>query len=282
MTESQEYLKIRNLCELSSKHNVLTRERELEIIHQFHSEDPKEVAEATNLLVLHNLRLVIKRAKEFSGKGIPMEDLCQEGVTGIIRAVEKFEPARGNRLSTYMYMWIEQRMRRCIENKSRIVKIPLNVLAKMVALKKIYKKLQEDFNRPPTAEEIAALLGISPEEASELGRWDWDSISLDDEGEEGANTLSMLHYVVDVKDSAHDELEKKEDKAYLHALLGFLEKEDEGFLKLKYGLIDSKTRSNKEMGMLLKVPAKEIEAREQRILTFLGSIGNKECLNMDI
>lgn len=279
-TEKDEFEKIKNLCELSSKYHLLDRERERELLHQAQCDNPALASKATELLVLHNLRLVIKKAREFSGRGIPMEDLCQEGITGIIRAIEKFDLSRESRFSTYEFLWIEQRIRRCIENKSRLVKIPLNVLAKMTQLKKIYKRLQEDFNRPPTTEEIAALLNISEDEASALGRFDWQAISLDDPGEDDTS-LSMISYLVDEHPPLDEELEIKEDKAYCHALLGMVSTEDAAFLKLKWGIMDNKPRTAKEMGMLLKVPAKEIEARELKLLSYLKNFADKEEVNFE-
>lgn len=280
--DSGEYSQIKNLCDLSSRYHLLTKERERELLTQFHSEDPKETEQAIKLLVLHNLRLVIKKAGEFSGKGIPIEDLCQEGITGVIRAVEKFDLSREVKFSTYAYLWIEQRIRRCIENKSRLVKIPLNVLAKMTALKKIYKKLQEDFNRPPVAEEIAAMLGISVEEASELGRWDWLSVSLDDPGEEEGGTLSMLSYIVDGHEDAHKQLERKEDKEYLHSLLGILSTNDMAFAKMRWGLVDNKERTHKEMATLLKIPLKEVKERDEKILAILRDAIDFQEVNVDL
>ena len=277
---SQEFQDIQHLCAMSAKYPLLNAEREKELLIQAHSENPREVYEATNLLVLHNLRMIIKKAREFAGRGIPLEDLVQEATSGCIRAIEKFDVTRGCRFSTYCTMWLEQRVRRAIENKSRLVKVPLNVLAKVTALKKIYKKLQEDFNRPPTPEEIAALLNITQAEALDLGRFVMPHVSLDDSGED-ESSLSMLNYLVDAHPTADDQLQHSEDKNYVHALLGLISQEDAQFLKLMYGFLDQKPRTYKEMAILLKIPAKEIEAREKKILVILRGMADKDQVNFE-
>ena len=277
---SQEFQDIQHLCSLSARYPLLTKERERELLIQAHCDDPDEVYKATNLLVLHNLRMIIKKAREFAGRGIPLEDLVQEATLGCIRAIEKFDVSRGTRFSTYCTMWLEQKVRRAIENKSRLVRVPLNVLAKITTLKKKYKKLQEDMNRPPTSEEIAALLNITEEEARDLGRAVWPHVSLDDSGEE-ESSLSMLNYLVDEHLPADEQLEHREDKGYIHALLGMLSVEDAQFMKLMYGFLDQKPRTYKEMSSILKIPAKEIEAREKRILELLKDFADTEQVNFE-
>lgn len=271
---------IRNLTRHAAKFPLLTREEERVLIADAHSSDPKIVYRAMTSLVDHNLRLVIKKAREFTGRGLPLVDLVQEGTTGLIRAVEKFDLDRKVKLSTYATRWIEQRVRRALENKSRLVKIPLNRLAQITALKKQYKKYIEDENRPPSAEEIAEILGISKKEAEELGRYDYGHISLNKTAGDEDN-LELLNFVEDESITAEERAENFADKVYVEHLLSFLPKDDQDFLRLKYGFLDNKERTSREMGHMLGKTTKEINLREQEILVRLQSFAEIECVNYE-
>ena len=279
---SDDMKEIQNLCKRAAKFTILTKEEERELILQTRSDDPKVVKKAYEVLVDRNLRLVIKKAKEFVGRGLPLNDLVQEGVTGLIRAIEKFDLDRGTKISTYATRWIEQRVRRALENKSRLVKIPLNRLAQVTALKKAYKKYVEDENRPPSSEEIAEILGITEAEAQELGRFMYPSVSLDAEGGGEDENLSMINYLVDEKMLPEEKTEDSEDRAYIHSLLSFLTKADSDFIKLSYGFLDNEPRNDREMAMLLKTTSKEVKERKKKILERLREISSYDDVNFEV
>jgi RNA polymerase primary sigma factor len=277
---------ISHLCARAAKFKILTPEEERELLIKTKSDDPKVVKKAFEDLVDRNLRLVIKKAKEFTGRGLPLEDLVQEGVTGLIRAIEKFDLSLENKLSTYATRWIEQRVRRALENKSRMVKIPLNRLAQITQLKKAYRKYIEDENRNPTPEEIAEILStpekrMTKEEALELGRYYNQHVSLDETTGEDDN-LSMLNYIVDEKTPPEERVEHFTDKVYAENLLSFLTEADSKFIKLKYGFLDNKERTNREMAQLLGCSSKEIKDREQKIILRLQEISNYEDVNYEV
>lgn len=276
---------IRSLTRHAAKFQLLTQDQERVLIAQTRSPDPKVSAKAFTAIVDHNLRLVIKKAREFTGRGLPLEDLVQEGVTGLIRAVEKFDldlTVRGKhiKLSTYATRWIEQRVRRALENKSRLVKIPLNRLAQITALKKQYKKYIEDENRPPSSEEIAEILGISKAEAEEIGRMDYGHISLNKTAGDEDN-LELLNFVEDENITAEERAENLADKIYVEHLLSFLGKEEQDFMRLKYGFLDNKERTSREMAQILGTTSKDINEREKNILLRLNSIAEIEKVNYE-
>lgn len=271
---------IRHLTRHAAKFPLLTAEEERVLIAQTKEADAKVVYKAFTALVNHNLRLVIKKAREFTGRGLPLEDLVQEGTTGLIRAVEKFDLDRKVKLSTYATRWIEQRVRRALENKSRLVKIPLNRLAQITALKKQYKKYIEDENRPPTSEEIAEILGISKKEAEEIGRMDYPHISLNKTAGDEDN-LELLSFVEDESITAEEKAENFADKIYVEHILSFLTKEEQDFMRLKYGFLDNKERTSREMGQFLGITSKEVNEREKNILARLKSVADVECVNYE-
>lgn len=267
---------IRSITRHAAKFPLLTADQERVLIAAAQSPDLKVSTPAMSTILDHNLRLVIKKAREFVGRGLPLEDLFQEGCTGLIRAVEKFDLERKVKLSTYATRWIEQRVRRALENKSRLVKVPLNKLAQITALKKQYKKYIEDENRPPSSEEIADILGISKKEAEELGRLgDWAHISLNKTAGDEDN-LELLAFVEDETITAHERAENFADKVYVEHLLSFLSKDEADFLRLKYGFLDNRERTNREMGQLLSKTTKEIAEREKNILSRLQNIADLE------
>ena len=286
-----EMVDIRYLCQASSGYPLLSYEEERKWLIQSKSEDPVLMKEAFDKLIMHNLRLVISHAIKFQGRGIELQDLVQEGVgrsgkegksgTGLVRAIELFDLDKGTKLSTYATQWIQQGIRRALENKSRVVKIPGHIQTKITRLKKAYKAYIEDQNRPPTSEEIAEILGITVAEAQELGRWYYPHASLDSSAE-GEDSLSMVNYLIDEDLLPEERLEHKEDKVYVDNLMSGLSKEDKDFIRLKYGFIDNKERTPREMAQLLKVPIKEIKDREQRILSYLKNNADYESVNFEI
>jgi RNA polymerase sigma factor (sigma-70 family) len=272
---------IKYLCDISSKYKLLTREEERHWLTLAHGEDEAAKKQAYHVLISRNLRLAIKISKRFTNRGLPLEDLVQEATLGIIRAIEKFELGKGTKFSTYATRWIEQKVRRALENKSRVVRIPGSKLAKITTLKKAYKEFIENVNMPPSSAEIADILEITKKEAEELGRLLYSHVSLDQTTGEDDN-LSMLSYVVDESITPEEKVESFGDKVYVQNLISFLSKEDADFIKLKFGFLDNKERTNKEMSQLMQLSLKEVKDRETRILQRLQEIAEYESVNYEL
>lgn len=314
-----EVAEISHIMKHAAKHAVLTRAEEVELIQTFQtsvqfmcfliasSSRRRRKTQgdrcalfyhlailkrrATARLVTCNLRLIVKYALSYMDRGLPLTDLVNEGADGLIHAVELFDLSTGNKLSTYSTQWIRQRMGRAIENKSRVVKISPNKLAQITKLKKIYRKWVEKHGEPPTSEELSEQFWdvygdtVSPDECKELGRLQHSHTSLDETIGEDENISLGSYLACDERLQPENQIEKTSDKSYVsEQLLGELEDEDEeaaNFLRLKYGFIDDKERSDKEMAAIYAMTSKEVRAREKEILDSLRKMADRQSINTD-
>lgn len=279
--ENNEIRDIRNLLEYAARFRLLTKAEERRWIKLGQSTFRYVSLEGRRRMLRHNLRLVIKIARRFTGQNIPLADLVHEGCTGLLHAITKFDLTTTYKFSTYASIWIEQRIRRAIEKRSRIVKIPSNLLAQVIKLKKAYKKFVEDENRPPSSKEIAEILGITVKKAEELGRLVYNHVSLDETIGEDDN-LPLVNYVVDEGVLPDDKVEQTADREEAERLLAQLSPEDQDFMRLKFGFADRKQRNSKEMAALLRVSLKEVKDREVKIMATLKNCASIEKVNMDI
>jgi len=270
---------------IASTYRVLTKKEEGDLIRSAQAGDQK----ALTLLIKHNLRLVISIARRFQGRGVPLEDLVQEGKLGLMRAIRGFELDRNLKLSTYATQWIRQFVNRSIENKGKLIRIPIHMLSKITEIKRIFRKYTEDnLGVTPSSEEIAALynmnLGnkrnfkpITYEEAEELGRFMQDLYSLDDSTSEDDH-LTIMHYI---GSENSDATEATLDKEYLKSLLTILPEEDRIFLEIKYGFLDWENKSDHQMAELFQTTVKEIKKKEEEILMVLREAAERNKVNME-
>src|SRR6204780_4731150 len=117
--------------------------------------------EARSLMIRSNLRLVVKIAHDYANLGLPLLDLISEGNIGLMKAVERFDPAKGGKLSTYAAWWIKQSIKRALANQSKTIRLPVHLVDKISKMRRVSLKLAEEFGREPTDEELAEELGIS-------------------------------------------------------------------------------------------------------------------------
>ena len=187
-----------------------------------------------------NLRLVVAVARRYKVPGTPMLDLVQEGNLGLIKAVEKFDYARGNRFSTHAIWWIRQAITRALSEQSRVIRVPAHVAEKITKLRRATRQLQTGLEREPTVAELAAALEMTPERVTDLQRYDKDPVSLDAPiGDEEATELSAI--VLD--DSAIDPGDAVTYRAlqeHLDSVLGALDVREADIIRKRFGLWDGR------------------------------------------
>src|SRR5450432_4780319 len=143
---------------------LLTPDQEIELAAKIKKGD----REARALMIRSNLRLVVKIAHDYANLGLPLLDLISEGNIGLMKAVERFDPAKGGKLSTYGSWWIKQSIKRALANQSKTIRLPVHLVDKISKMRRTAMKLQEVFGREPTDEELAEEMNMSPSRVAQM------------------------------------------------------------------------------------------------------------------
>jgi RNA polymerase primary sigma factor len=223
---------------------LLTPEEEIKLAKRIQRGDAK----AREHMIKANLRLVVKIARDYEGYGLPLLDLINEGNIGLMRAVEKFDPKKGAKLSTYAAWWIKQSIRRALADQSKTIRIPVHATDKLLHIRRMATKLEEELGRAPTDDEIGAELDIPAKQVRQLLEASIRPASLDAPlGDDDSNRIADV-VADDRATTPYQDLEEKTNADLVHEVIGILDPREVTILRYRFGLDGGGEKTLEEVG----------------------------------
>ncbi len=252
------------------KTELLTPEQEVELAARIQKGDEQ----ARELMIKANLRLVVKLARDYSNYGVPLVDLISEGNIGLMKAVEKFDPEKGGKLSTYAGWWIKQAIKRALANQGKTIRLPIHLVDKIARVRRITAMLTEEMGEEPSDEVLAEVLGIPERKLIMLRQASQRPTSLD----APVNEDATVTYAEVIKDefslNPSDQLESKNHLVELEHMLEVLDERESSIIDSRFGLSGKKVMTLEEISHDFGVSRERIRqvqnaaiAKMQRVLS---------------
>jgi RNA polymerase primary sigma factor len=247
---------------------LLTAEEERELAYRIQVGD----VEARDRMTRANLRLVVNIARSYTGKGLSLPDLIEEGNLGLLRAVEGFDPSMNTRFSTYASYWIKQSIKRALVNTAKTIRIPVHMVELLAKWHRASVQLQEELGRPPTPEEIGRKVGLPKKKVASIQK----AIRVTaappqtDQPDEGWSIEEML---MDGRSrSPESELVESDDRMQVQDLLRKMDPREAAVLRMRFGLDDEEPKTLKEIGERLGLTRERVRQIESEALLKLSTV----------